>query len=118
LSIFPHRCGRTPSTTGLRSPTTTCTSSIYLLVYISAEAWADAVHDWLKVPDDDMHIVFNGKQTEITGRRFKFLIISYECAVLRFLLFSRLNERMRLGRTAPIARLGTYVLGFTLQPKP
>uniref|UniRef100_A0A061SCW0 SWI/SNF-related matrix-associated actin-dependent regulator of chromatin subfamily A-like protein 1 n=1 Tax=Tetraselmis sp. GSL018 TaxID=582737 RepID=A0A061SCW0_9CHLO len=42
------------------------------------EQWADALNRWLGITDDDIHIVYEKKDTAISGTSFQFLIISYD----------------------------------------
>ena len=42
-----------------------------------AEQWADALHQWLGITDDCVHIVTKGKDCQLEGKDFQFLITSY-----------------------------------------
>jgi SWI/SNF-related matrix-associated actin-dependent regulator 1 of chromatin subfamily A len=42
-----------------------------------AEQWADALHQWLGITDDCVHMVTKGKDCQLEGKKFQFLITSY-----------------------------------------
>ena len=42
-----------------------------------AEQWADALHQWLGITDDHVHMVSKGKDCQLEGKTFQFLITSY-----------------------------------------
>ena len=42
-----------------------------------AEQWADALHQWLGITDDHVHMVSKGKDCQLQGKKFQFLITSY-----------------------------------------
>ena len=39
--------------------------------------WADALHQWLGITEDRVHVVTGKHNQSIAGRRFEFLIVSY-----------------------------------------
>ncbi|KAL0034775.1 hypothetical protein WJX77_006947 [Trebouxia sp. C0004] len=41
------------------------------------EQWADALHQWLGITDDCVHMVTKGKDCQLEGKKFQFLITSY-----------------------------------------
>ena len=42
-----------------------------------AATWSYAISNWLKVPEDDVHVVTGSKDSSLAGRKFQFLIVSY-----------------------------------------
>lgn len=46
--------------------------------HAGAAAWSQALSDWLKVTEeDDVHVVTGSRDSNLAGRKFKFLIVSY-----------------------------------------
>ena len=44
----------------------------------SAEQWADALHQWLGITDEHVHMVTKGKHCRnLEGKKFQFIITSY-----------------------------------------
>ena len=39
--------------------------------------WADALHQWLGITEDRVHVVTGKQNASIAGLRFDFLIVSY-----------------------------------------
>lgn len=52
-------------------------SHCLLHLALPAEAWADALHRWLGITADRMHIVHNGKDAQNVPKSAEFLIVSY-----------------------------------------
>ena len=48
-----------------------------ILKVCCAEQWADALHQWLGITDDCVHMVTKGKDCQLEGKKFQFLITSY-----------------------------------------
>ena len=48
-----------------------------MLHALFAEQWADALHQWLGVTEDRVHLINSGKDCNIQHRKFQFLILSY-----------------------------------------
>ena len=42
-----------------------------------AAQWAQALYDWLMVTEDKVHVVTGSRDSSLAGRRFQFLIVSY-----------------------------------------
>ncbi len=42
-----------------------------------AVQWADALHQWLGITEDRVHVVTGKHNQSLAGRRFEFLIVSY-----------------------------------------
>lgn len=53
-----------------------------------AEQWADALHQWLGITDDCVHMVTKGKDCQLEGKKFQFLITSYN-------FVSKLKEQLQ-----------------------
>ena len=45
--------------------------------------WADALHQWLGITEDRVHVVTGKHNQTIAGRRFEFLIVSYNMVRLQ-----------------------------------
>jgi len=55
-----------------------CTTSTRVILGLCfAEQWADALHQWLGITDDCVHMVAKGKDCQLEGKKFQFLITSY-----------------------------------------
>ena len=46
-------------------------------MHACAVQWADALHQWLGITEDRVHVVTGKHNQSLAGRRFEFLIVSY-----------------------------------------